>query len=536
MANISLDSQIFFTPLVATGQKPTGRNVRAQNGGVSVTSSRGLEMRQQDAYDRRGGAAGTSQGDAVLISSDDESDHDELDDSRSDISLPPIEELLLRAKRGITGVDFNATSSVSGDSDAKEPSATLGANRDDEPAPSQQQQTRNLKHSPGPPHTPALSRRSSVSPAVLHAEQDRPVPLDGAAYEEERASVSEDTWGKTAEEISHATPSGVESQHVSSPGRLTSPSPGPEGATHRESTLRRDSAVENDSNDEAEPLPVKLRSCRRNAAPHCEIRRPLNTPTVDYDEEDDVEAVQPPNSQDSPRRHLGRRSRAADEDMYHPLKGSEREQSEEDDDNIRLLPSKRRKTSSPTQPTLLRRSTRQQTHSDRGASRSRQARTPVPGQRGSGRRSIPRPPSFQSSGDEVGPVQVPVASFEEWPLQNAVLRQVIIDGMATFQIQFTRDSCANHKRRESAPGNRPHKPPVKRRRPTKRGTVTKLAFTLEEDDLLIKLKKRELSWKEIHSQFTEAFAQRERSIGTLQVRYCTKLKERQSSGGSSWQE
>ncbi len=103
MANISLDSQIFFTPLVATGQKPTGRNVRAQNGGVSVTSSRGLEMRQQDAYDRRGGAAGTSQGDAVLISSDDESDHDELDDSRSDISLPPIEELLLRAKRGITG-------------------------------------------------------------------------------------------------------------------------------------------------------------------------------------------------------------------------------------------------------------------------------------------------------------------------------------------------------------------------------------------------------------------------------------------------
>lgn len=45
------------------------------------------------------------------------------------------------------------------------------------------------------------------------------------------------------------------------------------------------SAVEN-SNNEAEPRPVKPKSYRRKAAPHCGIRRPLNTPTVDYDQED----------------------------------------------------------------------------------------------------------------------------------------------------------------------------------------------------------------------------------------------------------
>ncbi|KAI0976387.1 hypothetical protein F4678DRAFT_223534 [Xylaria arbuscula] len=190
------------------------------------------------------------------------------------------------------------------------------------------------------------------------------------------------------------------------------------------------------------------------------------------------------------------------------------------------LPSATRRALLPSQP--FRRSTRQQTHSDRGASWSQQARASAPGRKRSGRYSIPSPSSSQSSGDGVGSAQVPRASFEEWPLQNAVLRQVIVDGMATFQIQFTRDSCENHMRKDSATGNRPHKSPIKRCRPTKGGAATKLAFTLEEDGLLIKLKKRELSWKETHLQFTEAFPQRGRSIGALQVRSCTKLKERQS--------
>ncbi|KAI3326450.1 hypothetical protein HD806DRAFT_551422 [Xylariaceae sp. AK1471] len=167
MANISLNSPIFNTPPVATGQKPMSRNLWAQKA-LSVTSSGGLEMLQQAAHDRRRGAVGISKDDAVLISSDDESDYDDF---------PPIEELLLRAKRSVAGMGFNAISGGGGNSDAKE-SVALGANRDDKPA-SSQQQTQNLEPSPEPPPTLALLRRSSESPGALQAEQDRPVPPDG---------------------------------------------------------------------------------------------------------------------------------------------------------------------------------------------------------------------------------------------------------------------------------------------------------------------------------------------------------------------
>lgn len=38
-----------------------------------------------------------------------------------------------------------------------------------------------------------------------------------------------------------------------------------------------------------------------------------------------------------------------------------------------------------------------------------------------------------------------VAKFEEWPLGNAVLKRVTMDGApATFVVQFTWDLCANY--------------------------------------------------------------------------------------------
>ncbi|KAJ2906433.1 hypothetical protein MKZ38_001793 [Zalerion maritima] len=56
-------------------------------------------------------------------------------------------------------------------------------------------------------------------------------------------------------------------------------------------------------------------------------------------------------------------------------------------------------------------------------------------------------------------------------------------------------------------------PPAKRRL-TKRGAATRLAFTREEDDLLIKLRSQRLRWKDIHEQYNKAFPQRERSRQT----------------------
>jgi hypothetical protein len=58
---------------------------------------------------------------------------------------------------------------------------------------------------------------------------------------------------------------------------------------------------------------------------------------------------------------------------------------------------------------------------------------------------------------------------------------------------------------------------------TEQDSATRARFTAEEDELLVELKAvRRMPWREIHRLFSETFPGR--SVGTLQVRYCTKLK------------
>jgi hypothetical protein len=57
------------------------------------------------------------------------------------------------------------------------------------------------------------------------------------------------------------------------------------------------------------------------------------------------------------------------------------------------------------------------------------------------------------------------------------------------------------------------------------GASTRACFTPAEDRLLVELKNQRLPWQDIHKQFTGAFPHRARGVGSLQVRYCTKLKE-----------
>jgi hypothetical protein len=60
-----------------------------------------------------------------------------------------------------------------------------------------------------------------------------------------------------------------------------------------------------------------------------------------------------------------------------------------------------------------------------------------------------------------------MAEFEEWPLKDAVLKRVLVDDLATFQLQFTWDFCANDTGEECALGSRRCKPPPKRRNSAK---------------------------------------------------------------------
>jgi hypothetical protein len=97
MANVTLDSQTFFTLPVAADRMSTSPNLWARDGDPSVASSRGPRTPQHATHDPQRGIGAASQDDAVLISSDDESDYGDLDDGKSDISFPPIEELLRAA-------------------------------------------------------------------------------------------------------------------------------------------------------------------------------------------------------------------------------------------------------------------------------------------------------------------------------------------------------------------------------------------------------------------------------------------------------
>jgi hypothetical protein len=103
------------------------------------------------------------------------------------------------------------------------------------------------------------------------------------------------------------------------------------------------------------------------------------------------------------------------------------------------------------------------------------------------------------------------------------LKYVTVSGMTAFQLQWSVGPCTKHEYRDRAARNRQCKSPVKGNLPAKRG-VMRLIFTPNEDDLLIRLKNQGLSWEEIHRQYKKAFPQRERGMGSLQVRYCTKLK------------
>ena len=115
------------------------------------------------------------------------------------------------------------------------------------------------------------------------------------------------------------------------------------------------------------------------------------------------------------------------------------------------------------------------------------------------------------------------AAFDEWVLQDVVLKRTVLDGKATFQLQFDWDMCFQHggkaSRKEREPSRHLRSFAAVAERSARR------IFTPEEDRWLVKLKeKRQLPWAEIHRRFCDKFA--ERSKESLQVRYSTKLKQR----------
>ncbi|TGJ84457.1 hypothetical protein E0Z10_g4337 [Xylaria hypoxylon] len=151
---------------------------------------------------------------------------------------------------------------------------------------------------------------------------------------------------------------------------------------------------------------------------------------------------------------------------------------DEENDDACQPPSKRRRGSSLARSTVLRPATRRHLHSDDAPSRSQRVRTSASGRKRSDRHSVLSSPSSQKSIDRK-------ATFEEWPLGNAVLKRVTVGGMATFQVEFTWDSCATHGRKDRATEDPHDTYPVRGSPSLRRGGAAGLHFTPE--DALIEL-------------------------------------------------
>ena len=135
------------------------------------------------------------------------------------------------------------------------------------------------------------------------------------------------------------------------------------------------------------------------------------------------------------------------------------------------------------------------------------------------------------------------ADYQEYPLQG-FLKCVRIGRETTYNLEFRlldlpdsfRPSVGLHISNSTSSGesvggsahSRVCASHAKTSRPTlqkqrKRG---RLAYEKQEDNKLVCLENQGLPWKKIHLAFNSAFPGRERSIGSLQVRYCNELKGR----------
>ncbi|KAK7393948.1 hypothetical protein QQX98_013270 [Neonectria punicea] len=226
--------------------------------------------------------------------------------------------------------------------------------------------------------------------------------------------------------------------------------------------------------------------------------------------------------------HPGQRSQLRDEGYYpSPMEaepmGLDDPESEGEDE----CPRKRRRITQ-SSVNLLRNSEISVERPRRGGQslRSTSARSTDKGGN-AGESGILSPASSQAMLDETEARPVG-ARFEEWPLQNAVLKRITDDGIATFQLQFDWNPCTKPGHASGATWGQADSPTNRTTGKAKRASSRRTPFTSAEDGLLIKLKEDEmLAWSEIHRQYSETYPGR--SVGSLQVRYCTKLKDRERS-------
>ncbi|KAK4233277.1 hypothetical protein C8A03DRAFT_48127 [Achaetomium macrosporum] len=500
---VSLDSQIFYNPIVATSPEPASRGPLLRKAKPSAASF-GAPLHPppplQDAHDPQRGSAGKSQHNAILIPSDGDSD-DDLDDGRSDTSFPPLEELLAAAynKFKSGSVVSKSIDAAPDESDAPEPSVTSGPGPDDKFA-NQQQRRSSL----GPSLEPLPSSAKSV-----HATQTQAVPAGYAAFEPGQASApdntSRDTTVPETDAASLAEHGATHHDHGMQHGPRPSEKPCGTTSNHDGSIC-----LDNEFWDRRFPFShqaLQRRLQARHAAksaynaaeadqsqsildPHCRPLGPRRAasshggsaaaslecktqqrsdscclsqhyhhrgdsvrtndpeyrhPQVLYygGEQDEESSVVPPQAQESragiPTIRQPEPGQYSAHRLSSPIAGSNAKQGK-DEDIVQPPRGKGRRVNT-SAPTTRRTAPKRQTP---------QRPPPTQGQnRRQSQRSISKPQSSAGSALEEETVEAAFASFEEWPLE-AVLERM----------EFTLNPCTNRGRGDRAPENPRRKSPV----------------------------------------------------------------------------
>ncbi|KAK3896370.1 hypothetical protein C8A05DRAFT_20635, partial [Staphylotrichum tortipilum] len=148
------------------------------------------------------------------------------------------------------------------------------------------------------------------------------------------------------------------------------------------------------------------------------------------------------------------------------------------------------------------------------------------------RRPTRRPRRQSTLERDTGADRTPAATFDEWPLENAVLQRVTMDGSPpTCMLQFTWGGpCAEHGAGHRGTESRGAISSAERRRPARQSkgimndkgkptlTSNRARYTPADDAKILQLKEQGLSWSAIAKEFPG------RSARAIQVRHQTKLK------------
>jgi hypothetical protein len=188
------------------------------------------------------------------------------------------------------------------------------------------------------------------------------------------------------------------------------------------------------------------------------------------------------------RRRRRRRCDADDEEDCSPVVGSDAKQGK-NEDVIQPPPGKRRRVNSSTlttRRTAPKRRTRPQCTNSQSPHTQGSSPTQHPKRR-QGQRSSSKPQpsetpqsSKRSALEEETRAEATFASFEEWPLDAVVLKRALVNGIATFQVQFTWNPCLNHGRNDTARETKRHKPPAEKDSPTGCALPLRAAPTAKE--------------------------------------------------------